>query len=116
MRELAENMALGGIQQLIAWIGVLVTIGAAAMATSYLRRTRWAAAVAGGFALLALNGIAGQILLPMIIKENPSNVATQVSRASFGLSLVGLMGFAILVLGVMGTFSELSRAKRIREP
>ena len=116
MSELAENVALGRIQQLIGWVVFLVTIGAAAIAASYVRRSRWAAAIAGGFALMGVNGLAARVLLPLIIRRNPPNVSTQVSRASFGLSVVGLMALATLVFGVVGTLSELSRAKRLQEP
>ena len=116
MSDFALNLALGRLQQLIGWVGVLVTVGAAVMAASYLHRTRWAAALAGGLALLAMNGLAGQVLIPWIIRANPSNVAAQVGRASFGMSVLGLIALVTLVLGVIGTLSELSHAKRIREP
>ena len=116
MHDMFENLALARLQQLIGWAGVLVTLGAAAMAASYLRRSRWAAAVAAGFGLMAVNHIAAQVLIPWIVRSNPSNVATRVGMASFGMSVVGVIALATLVFGVVGTFSELSRAKRIREP
>ena len=116
MNDVLENLALGRLQVLIGWVGFLVTIGAAAMAASYIRRSRWAAAVAAGFALMAVNHAVAQLLMPSIVRRSAPNVATQVSRMVFGTSVLGFIALATLVLGVVGVLSELSRAKRIREP
>src|SRR5579864_7210527 len=102
MRDLTENLLMNRLQVLIAWLGILVSIGAAALAASYSRRSRWAGLVAAGFALMAVNQTAAQVLIPLIVKRQESDVAMQVSRTVFGISVLGLTAQATLVLGVAG--------------
>lgn len=116
MNDVTEQLMLGRLQGVIAWAAILVGLGGAAIVASYIRRSQWAWVVAIGFALLAANQVASRVLIPMIVGRNPAGAATQLGWAVFGLSVVGLVGEGTLVLGVVATLTELTHAKRTREP
>jgi len=112
---MTENLLLNSLQNLFGWMNVLIGLGAAAFAASYVRRSRWAGLIAVAFTLGVLNLVGFRVLMPLVIRNNPPDAPHRVAEVALGGAVVGVVMQATLVVGVIGLLTELRRAQRRRE-
>ncbi len=94
----------------LGWLSFLILLLGAVVCTTYLTRVRWAAVLVGGFGLQAAwSGFSrvGSILIRYGFYGG--------TRYTLGLaSLAGLLGSALLVVGILGVLAEHARMLKDR--
>jgi hypothetical protein len=91
----------------MAWLSILILLAGVAVCAIYLTRVRWAAVLMTGFALQAL-WLSFARFLALLARHG----VFAGSRGGYVLaSLLGMLGSAVLVVGVSGVLTELVRAQ-----
>lgn len=98
------------MQQIFAWINVLVAVGGAVISAMNLRRSRWAGLLLGGFvvetAVLMFYSLAALAIRNHLI------AAAHLGAEYLMASVVGIVARASVVVGLAGVLSELSGSSK----
>jgi len=92
----------------VGWLSVLLALSGATLSALHVRRTAWAAVIAGGFALQAFAMACSRIAIVLITRGDQS--AGGMPVLFLLTSLLGLTGSAAIVAGVAGVLAQLRRA------
>jgi hypothetical protein len=103
------------VQDLPGWLGVLMAAVGALVSGLNLGRSRWAAALLGGFVAELIALVFFRVAALGI--RSGALQASSVGVAFFVASLLGLMGRGTVIAGLAGMFSELgSMSKDTQSP
>jgi hypothetical protein len=92
------------LQEMFAWVGVLLSAGGAVVSGLNLGRSRWAGLLLGGF-LAEATVLAFYRVMAVAIRSEAIGVSS--AGAAFLIaSIIGLAGRAAIVRGVAGVLSE----------
>jgi hypothetical protein len=103
-----EIMWASVAQNLVWWLGLLVAVAGVVFTAAYLKRSRWARLLFAGFLVRAIVDLATKVALPVLVTSSSSDFP-RVPLFFLATSILGVMAYAALVLGVGGLLSELSR-------
>jgi len=94
----------------IGWLGVLLALGGAVLSALHVRRTSWAAVLAGGFGLQAFTMAVARIAVVLVSRGGTGSEL--VGTVFLLTSLLGMLASGVIVAGVAGVLSELKRSAR----
>jgi len=92
----------------IGWLSVLLALGGSVLSALHVRRTTWAAVLAGGFGLQAFTMAVARIAVVMVSRGGTG--PDLISTVFLLTSLLGLVASGAIVAGVAGVLSELKRS------
>lgn len=98
------------MQEMTAWIHVLVAAGGAVLSGLHLGRTRWAVLLTAGFATEA--AVSAFYRVAIMLTRSTGSGMSSLGMAFALASLVGLAARVAVVAGVGGLLSELSSPSR----
>jgi hypothetical protein len=94
------------LREAVGWLSVIVALAGAGVCAAQLGRVRFAGVLMGGFALQALVSAFYRVFSLLALRGSASGLTAGLAA----VSLVGLLGSAIVVAGVAGLLAELRRA------
>src|SRR5258708_36916102 len=103
-----ETMWASVAQNLVWWLDLFVAVAGVVFTATHLKRSRWARLLFAGFLVRAIVDLATKVALPGLVARSSSDFS-RVPLFFLASSILGVMAYAVLVLGVAGLLSELSR-------
>jgi uncharacterized membrane protein len=110
MSVMSEMMWTNMAQNLMSWLGLLVGVGGVVLTAAYLKRSRWALLLFGGFLVQTVVRLATQFALPDLA-TNSRAAFPRVSLFFLVTNALSVAAYAALVVGVGALLSELSRGR-----
>jgi len=95
-------------QNLVWLLDLFVAVAGVVFTATYLKRSRWARLLFAGFLVRAIVDLATKLALRMLVTSASSDFP-RVPLFFLATSILSVMTYAALVLGVAGLLSELSR-------